>query len=105
MHSGSRGPLDRTTLLATAIVVAAVFAGVALLPAATGDDIADRVLGVPDLSHRGGSSASVFGTPQQLFVDGAGHLYLATRHRVLGWADAGTFSNGQSADLVIGPTQ
>ena len=102
MNSRGAGPLHRATLLTAAIVAAAIFAGIALLPAATGDDIADRVLGVPDLSHRGGSSASVFGIPAQLFVDGAGHLYLASGNRVLGWADAATFSNGQSADLVIG---
>ena len=102
MNSRGAGPLHRATLLTAAIVVAAILAGIALLPAATGDDIADRVLGVPDLSHRGGSSASVFGIPAQLFVDGAGHLYLAAGNRVLGWADAATFSNGQSADLVIG---
>ena len=89
------------------------------LPAATGDVIADRVLG-----------QAVFTLNNQDFVDGAGldysnnsignltpgfglavdtssathHLYLVDpfNNRVLGWENAASFANGQAADLVIG---
>ena len=90
------------------------------LPAATGDTIADRVLGqalftlngynfidgagfnftdeyIPtDFTEPGGIAVDTNSTPQ--------HLYIADAQdsRVLGWYNEESFANGQAADLVIG---
>ena len=98
------------------LVLLATLALVTALPAATGDTIADRVLGQP-----------LFTVNTANFVDGAGlnfldgfigdvtpangvavdsnkHLYIADtiNSRILGWENADSFSSGQPADLVIG---
>ena len=88
------------TVIATAMVVT-------LLPAATGDNIADHVLGQQDFLH--GSPNTVDGVslnaPNYLAVDRSGHhLYLSDsmNNRVLGWHDTSSFVNGEPADLVLG---
>jgi len=88
------------TLIATAMAVT-------LLPAATGDNIADHVLGQQDFFH--GSPNTVdrvsLNAPNFLAVDRAGHhLYLSDtmNNRVLGWHDISSFTNGEPADLVLG---
>ena len=88
------------TVIATAMVVT-------LLPAATGDNIADHVLGQQDFLH--GSPNTVDGVslnaPNYLAVDRSGHhLYLSDsmNNRVLGWHDISSFVNGEPADLVLG---
>ena len=88
--------------VATAFIVTA-------LPAATGDNIADAVLGQIDFSHNGlnnPGAGSLF-TPGQLAIDLnalSQHLYVvdAQNHRVLGWNDSAAFVSGQNADIEIG---
>ena len=86
----------------------AVFMVTALL-AATGDDIADAVLGQIDFAHNpiNNSNATSLDSPSQMAVDlgsTPAHLYVVDggNNRVLGWNDAASFSNGQSADIEIG---
>ena len=88
------------TMLAAATIVT-------LLPAATGDNIADHVLGQQDFLH--GSPNTVDGVslnaPNFLAVDRTGHhLYLSDtmNNRVLGWHDISSFTNGAPADFVLG---
>ncbi|HYL58049.1 MAG TPA: NHL repeat-containing protein [Candidatus Acidoferrales bacterium] len=84
-------------------------------PAIVGDTIADRELGQIDFTHSSFNLAdggSLFGSFSQTFlsgpenaaVDSQGHLYVpdAINNRVLAWASAASFTNGQKADLVIG---
>src|SRR5215467_9531400 len=73
------------------------FVAVTMLPAATGDTIADRELGEPDFLHSAAINVNGVnngtGNPYglngatALAVDGAGHLYAAdtANNRVLGW--------------------
>jgi sugar lactone lactonase YvrE len=88
------------TVLASAMAVT-------LLPAATGDTIADHVLGQGDFLH--GSANTVDGaslnTPNFVAVDRAGgHLYLSdtANNRVIGWSSLASFVNGEPADFVLG---
>ena len=82
---------------------------VTALPAATGDNSADAVLGQIDFSHNGlnnPGAGSLF-TPGQLAIDlnaPSQHLYVvdAQNHRVLGWNDSAAFVSGQNADIEIG---
>src|SRR6266404_8478130 len=96
-------------LTALALAAAATVFIVTALPAATGDNIADAVLGQIDFSHNGlnnAGAASLF-TPGPLAIDVNAlnqHLYVvdAQNHRVLGWNDSAAFVSGQNADLEIG---
>ncbi|HYL58731.1 MAG TPA: choice-of-anchor D domain-containing protein [Candidatus Acidoferrales bacterium] len=79
------------------------------MPAATGDNIADSVLGQIELAHNGinNPGAGSLDFPGQLAIDRSGmsgHLYVVdgNNSRVLGWNDAATFVTGQVADIVIG---
>ena len=99
MRSG-RGLIGILTILATMVAVT-------MLPAATGDTVADHVLGQQDFLHS--SQNTVDGVslnmPTFVAVDRASHrLYLSDtlNNRVLGWHDISTFVNGQPADLVLG---
>ena len=99
----------RRPLIALAIAMLATIFLVTALPAATGDNIADAVLGQIDLSHNGlnNPGANSLFTPGQLAVDVNAvhqHLYVvdAQNHRVLGWIDSAAFVSGQNADLEIG---
>jgi sugar lactone lactonase YvrE len=97
-----------------ALCVAVTFIAVTMLPAATGDTIADIELGEPDFLHsaavnvNGVSSSTGNGYglsgPTALATDSAGHLYVAdtANNRVLGWHDEAALVTGQSADLVVG---
>ncbi|HZO82632.1 MAG TPA: choice-of-anchor D domain-containing protein [Candidatus Binataceae bacterium] len=80
-----------------------------------GDTTADRELGQSDLDHNmdnfGGARALTLANPAQtggpaahLAIDTAGHLYAAdtANNRVLGWASAAAFADGEPAALVIG---
>ncbi len=65
---------------------------------------ATRELGQIDFKHGDVNSpnARTMDYPYATTVDSSGHLYVAADNRVLGWANASAFSNGQPADLVIG---
>jgi sugar lactone lactonase YvrE len=98
--SSARGLVTMLTALATLALVT-------ILPAATGDTVADHVLGQQDFIHlspntvEGGS----LNAPNFVAVDRPGnHLYLSDtkNNRVLGWRDLATFVNGEPADLVLG---
>ena len=98
--------LSGRALVAILTVITTAMA-VTLLPAATGDNIADHVLGQQDFLH--GSPNTVDGVslnaPNFLAVDRSGHhLYLSDtmNNRVLGWHDISSFVNGEPADLVLG---
>ncbi len=82
---------------------------VTMLIAATGDNIADAVLGQIDFSHNGlnNPGAASLDSPGQMAIDLSGsteHLYVvdASNSRILGWNDATSFANGQNADIEIG---
>ena len=84
---------------------------VTVLTAATGDNIADAVLGQIDFSHNGlnNPNATSLNSPGQMAIDfsvsaTAQHLYVVDTEnsRILGWNDATSFANGQPADLEIG---
>ncbi len=82
---------------------------VTALPAATGDNIADAVLGQLDFSDNGVNNpgAASLNSPGQMAVDLSGpteHLYVVdtNNNRILGWNDATSFTNGQNADIEIG---
>src|ERR1700690_897952 len=81
--------------------VVAVFM-VTALPAATGDNIADAVLGQIDFPPNGINNprAVSLDSPSQMAVDLSSspeHLYVVdgSNNRVLGWNDATSFVNGQ----------
>ena len=82
---------------------------VTALLAATGDNIADAVLGQTNFSHNGlnNPGPSSLDSPSQMAVDlnsTPEHLYVVdgSNNRILGWNDAASFVNGQSANIVIG---
>ncbi len=97
-----------------ALCLAATFVVVTMLPAATGDTIADRELGEPDFLHSAavkvngvtnanGNGYGLSGVTA-LAIDSDGHLYAAdtANNRVLGWHDEAALVTGQPADLVVG---
>lgn len=97
-----------------ALCMAATFVVVTMLPAATGDTIADRELGEPDFLHSAavnvngvslgtGNGYGLSGVTA-LAIDSSGHLYAAdtANNRVLGWHDEAALVTGQAADLVVG---
>jgi hypothetical protein len=97
----------RLGTIALAAVIA-VFMATALL-AATGDNIADAVLGQIDFSDNGinNPGAASLDSPSQMAVDLTStpeHLYVVdgSNNRILGWNDATSFVNGQNANIVIG---
>jgi hypothetical protein len=107
MHGPTSRPLSLRSLAAILAVLATTLIVVTMLPAATGDTVADHVLGQQDFLHamantvNGGS----LNTPNFVAVDRANdHLYLSDtmNNRVLGWRNIATFVNGQPADLVLG---
>ena len=79
---------------------------VTVLTAATGDNIADAVLGQIDFSHNGinNPGAASLNSPSQMAVDLNDSLYVVdgANSRILGWLDATSFASGQPADLEIG---
>ncbi|MGC1811239.1 MAG: hypothetical protein WA721_14915, partial [Candidatus Binataceae bacterium] len=89
-------------ILSLAIVAVAVSA----IIAASGDTVADRVLGQLEFTTGAVNlvGASSLDFQDGITVDGAGHLYAAdpNNNRVLGWADAAGFADGAAADLEIG---
>ncbi len=92
-------------LAATLMVVALV----AALPAATGDTIADRVLGQSDFTDNAPNTvgAQSLDFPVAVAVDNSAtprHLYVidGDNSRVLGYKNAESFADGSPADLVIG---
>lgn len=68
--------------------------------------VATRELGQFDFNHRGVNfpSPHSLSGPSATTTDVDGHLYVADTFssRVLGWASASGFANGQPADLVLG---
>jgi sugar lactone lactonase YvrE len=99
-----------------ALCAVASFVLVTMLPAATGDTIADREVGEPDFLHscavdvngvspdNGTGNGYGLSAVTALAIDSAGHLYAAdtANNRVLGWHDEAALVTGQSADLVVG---
>ena len=96
----------RIRLLPICLSLAIVIAAVSAIIAASGDTIADRVLG--QLNFTTGAvnlvGAASLDFQDGITVDGAGHLYAAdpNNNRVLGWNDAAGFADGAAADLEIG---
>ncbi len=95
--------------ISIALAALAVAAMVTLLPAATGDTIADGVLGQPDFVHESPNTVNGAGmsAPDFVAVDQSAtpnHLYVVdtANNRVLGWKTAASFADGAAADLVIG---
>ncbi|HVA79058.1 MAG TPA: NHL repeat-containing protein, partial [Candidatus Binataceae bacterium] len=88
--------------LSVAIVAAA---GGAIF-AASGDTVADRLLGQDDFTKGAVNLANASSLDFQdgIAVDAAGHLYAAdpNNNRILGWNDAAGFTDGAAADLVVG---
>lgn len=79
--------------------------------AAPADTTADAVLGQSDFTknsiNAGGASASAgsLQEPQRLVVDPTtGRLWVpdSLNNRILSWPSAGSFTNGQAADIVLG---
>jgi sugar lactone lactonase YvrE len=69
------------------------------------DAVADRVLGQSDFASAGNATtASTLSGPAALAIGVSGRLFVADyeNHRVLSWADATSFLNGDAADLVLG---
>ncbi len=104
----SAGTRSRPVML-VALAALAMLALVALLPAATGDTIADQVLGQADFLHESPNTVdgASLSAPDFVAIDrkaSPNHLYLAdtANNRVLGWKNAASFTNGAAADLVIG---
>ena len=66
--------------------------------------VATRELGQIDFTHDDPNSPGPRGLsyPSATTADASGHLYVADGNRVLGWASAQGFVNGQPADLVLG---
>src|SRR5260370_5142102 len=99
----------KTKFRLSAIAALATVFLVTALPAATGDNIADAVLGQIDFVHNGlnnPGAGSLF-TPGHLAIDtnaASQHLYLveAQNPRVPGWNDSAAFVSGQNADIQIG---
>jgi NHL repeat len=97
----------RLSTIAVASVIAVFM--VTALTAATGDNIADAVLGQIDFSDNGinNTGAASLDSPSQMAVDLSStpeHLYVVdgSNNRILGWNDTTSFVNGQNADLEIG---
>ena len=85
------------------VVVATIALG------ASGDSIADRVLGQLDFTHNGVNliDAHALWDPADVATDTSAapnRVYIADTNndRVLGWKDASNFANGDPANLVIG---
>lgn len=96
-------------VLATAMAVALVGVG-GLAWAASGDTVADRVLGQVDftskLCNKGANQpgSGRLCAPSDAAVGPGGRLFVADtgNNRVLSWPSASSFTNGEQADLVIG---
>src|SRR5271156_3942859 len=109
MPSKINPPGARLSLGALVAALLAIIALVAGLPAATGDTIADAVLGQPDFVHQTPNTVDpqTFASSSAVAVDVSSatpHLYVADtqNNRVLGYQNAASFANGAPADLVIG---
>lgn len=99
---------QRVGMALATFAIVALF--VTLLPAATGDVIADHVLGQASFNSGSIFTFAVYGMsgPQGLVVDTTStppHLYISdtNNHRVLGYYDASTLINGQGLDFNTTP--
>src|SRR5271170_5295327 len=103
--SPQAGSKLRLSTIALVSVLSALLM-VTVLTAATGDNIADAVLGQIDFSHNGSNNpgATSLNSPSQMAVDLNDSLYVVdgSNSRILGWLDATGFTNGQPADIEIG---
>src|SRR5437867_3475659 len=98
--------------MAFAIMLGALLVGLLALGrlawAASGDTVADRVLGQPNFTSgactQQALTASNLCAPEGVAVDAGGRLYVAdtNNNRVLSWPNAASFTNGQAADMVFG---
>lgn len=115
-HPSGRWRLYRLifTLLTLSLVLGMNLAQTRRAWAASGDALADRVLGQPNFTSGvannpaapiNGLGAASLNLPRYSSVDPRnGRLYIAdtANNRVLSWPSATTFGNGQAADRVIG---
>src|SRR5271169_7168393 len=103
--SPQAGSKLRLSTIALESMLAAVLM-VTVLTAATGDYMADVVLGQIDFSHNGinNPSTTSLNSPSQMTVDLNDSLYVVdgANSRILGWLDISSFTNGQPADIEIG---
>ena len=106
MHRAARGP-DRRALLALAFLLGPVCAPTP--EAIASGTTADRVLGQVSfaLNRQNLVDGRGLASPQWTAIDRSvtpNRLYVAdaVNSRVLAWADAAAFMNGDPADLVIG---
>ncbi|HEY9156536.1 NHL repeat-containing protein [Candidatus Binatus sp.] len=102
-HAGSR--YRRSFGIAAAMFAVALYAVIVLASGTT----SDRVLGQLDFTHKLPNLVDGKGLnlPQAVAIDSSAtpnRIYVADEdnNRVLGWRDAGSFTNGAAADLVIG---
>ena len=92
----------------------ALLAAVAVVPSparcASGDAVADRVLGQPGFTTSDApappTASSLFWPQGIAIAPDSGRLYVADgrNNRVLSWPSAAAFTNGAAADLVLGQT-
>jgi sugar lactone lactonase YvrE len=98
--------LRRFRLVPICLSLAIAAAAVGAIFAASGDTVADHVLGQLDFTKGAVNLADASSLDFQdgIAIDAAGHLYAAdpNNNRVLGWNDAAGFTDGAPADLVIG---
>ncbi|HYB91395.1 MAG TPA: choice-of-anchor D domain-containing protein [Candidatus Binataceae bacterium] len=107
MRSQAWGGAHSTLAIAAGAIASAALC--AILAAASGGTIADRVLGQIDFIHNAPNfvDASALDQPRAVAISIAtspNHVYVAdtANSRVLGWRDAGGFATGAPADIVIG---
>jgi len=111
-----RANLGSRLTVQVALIAAVIVASVVMLPAQSGDLIADLVLGQNDFTHSGnnipdGYSINASGglgfLPGQIAIDHSvtpNRVYVAdeANSRVLGWSTISAFATGQAASIVFG---
>src|SRR5271156_6493713 len=103
--SPQAGSKLRLSTIALVSLLAAMLM-VTVLTAATGDNIADVVLGQIDFSHNGTNNpgATRLNSPSQMAVPLIDALYVGdgANSRLLGCLDISSFTNGDPADIKAG---
>jgi sugar lactone lactonase YvrE len=102
--------MKRSTVLMLATMAVVLVMATGLAWAASGDTVADRVLGQTDFTSKlcnKGANQPTSGrlcVPSDAAVAPSGRLFVSDtgNNRVLSWPSAASFTNGELADLVIG---
>jgi hypothetical protein len=104
----ARGPKGARLIIGATLLF--VMAVIAMVPAATDDVIADHVFGQSNLNLGNEMIFSVHGMSQVqgVAIDSSStphHLYVSdtANHRILGYYDAATLTNGQPLNLAATP--